>query len=312
MKYMTFNSSCAFAGIANMLARYDIDVEDRDIALGMDLPYLFDKDGDSYLAGPMLQSAQWFNRYLHTIGFHLQEEPVAKATVPDYLREKTCAMLGLCVSPESKHAVIYIGCELADGKSVDIKNTNYEYMERDSNSEEICNYVYLFLNNKWQQSDEPERFEFTKQELLERLDETVMIATLVPLAQKLFSPEIRNVSNGSDSLSIRTLSRETLYRHSCAVLEEWKQDVQEFCGTEKTPTEIRLAMNTLFRAVLLDAVTMLELEERHVLADTLRAIQREFLGVVRSGKTVVLAKEMSIPMLLDAVDQYIDCIRNVL
>lgn len=38
MKYMTFNSSCAFAGVANMLAAYGIDKEDREIALGMQLP----------------------------------------------------------------------------------------------------------------------------------------------------------------------------------------------------------------------------------------------------------------------------------
>ena len=41
---MTFNSSCAFAGVANMLAAYGIDKEDREIALGMQLPYLFEKD----------------------------------------------------------------------------------------------------------------------------------------------------------------------------------------------------------------------------------------------------------------------------
>ncbi|MBP3702016.1 MAG: hypothetical protein J6I64_08995 [Lachnospiraceae bacterium] len=198
MKYMTFNSSCSFAGIANMLAQYGMDVEEH----------------------------------------------------------------------------------------------------------------YLFLNNKWQQSDEPEQFVYTRQELLERLDETAMIATVVPLAQQVPSPAARDVSKGSDPSSIRVLSRETLYQHSCAVLEEWKQDVQVFCGTEKSPTEIRLAMNTLFRAVLLDAVTMLELAERHALADTLRAIRREFLGVVRSGKAVVLAKEMSMPVLLGAVDQYIDWIRD--
>lgn len=51
MKYMTFNSSCAFAGVANMLSAFDVDVEDRDIALGMKLPYIFAQEDSAYLGG---------------------------------------------------------------------------------------------------------------------------------------------------------------------------------------------------------------------------------------------------------------------
>lgn len=40
MKYMTFNSSCTYAGLANMLMDKDIDVEDYEIALEMKLPFL--------------------------------------------------------------------------------------------------------------------------------------------------------------------------------------------------------------------------------------------------------------------------------
>ena len=41
MKYMTFNSSCSYAGIANMLEQDGVNTTDREIALGMKLPYLF-------------------------------------------------------------------------------------------------------------------------------------------------------------------------------------------------------------------------------------------------------------------------------
>ena len=40
MKYMTFNSSCTYAGLANMLMERGIDVEDYEIALEMKLPFL--------------------------------------------------------------------------------------------------------------------------------------------------------------------------------------------------------------------------------------------------------------------------------
>ena len=64
MKYMTFNSSCSYAGLANLLSFYGIDTEDRKIALDMDLPFLFDCKDGYYSSGPMLQGGKWFNLYL--------------------------------------------------------------------------------------------------------------------------------------------------------------------------------------------------------------------------------------------------------
>ena len=52
---MTFNSACSFAGIANMLESKGIDVEDYDIALGMELPYMAAKSESGYITGAMLQ-----------------------------------------------------------------------------------------------------------------------------------------------------------------------------------------------------------------------------------------------------------------
>ena len=75
MKYMTFNSACSFAGIANMLEQYGVDVTDREIALGMKLPYLFAYDEGAYVSGPMLQKEEWFNLYLNSIGFKLDQIP---------------------------------------------------------------------------------------------------------------------------------------------------------------------------------------------------------------------------------------------
>jgi len=55
LKYMTFNSSCSYAGIANMLEIRGVDTEDYKIALAMDLPFLMDQDEVGYYAGSMLQ-----------------------------------------------------------------------------------------------------------------------------------------------------------------------------------------------------------------------------------------------------------------
>ena len=104
MKYMTLNSSCAFAGVANLLEQYGVDIEDRDLCLGMKLPYLFENESGKYLTGTMLQSAVWFNRFLCTIGFRMREVLLPRDQVPAYLCQERCAMLGLRLSPRSKPA----------------------------------------------------------------------------------------------------------------------------------------------------------------------------------------------------------------
>ena len=92
MKYMTLNSSCAFAGVANLLEQYGMDIEDRDLCLGMKLPYLFENESGKYLTGTMLQSAVWFNRFLCTIGFRMREVLLPRDQVPAYLCQERCAM----------------------------------------------------------------------------------------------------------------------------------------------------------------------------------------------------------------------------
>lgn len=264
MKYMTFHSSCAFAGVANMLERHGVDVQDRTIALGMKLPYLFAKEGGKYLAGPMLQTAQWFGLYLHPMGFTMDETAVQRGDVPAVLAPLECAMLGLRVTPESKHAVIYAG----------------------KDEDRFC-----FINNKWERTDEPERLALTEAELLARLDETAVLAMLRAISPVKvdFAPYLQR---------------------SCDVLSDLKQDICTFCSTEQSPEAIRAAMDTYFRAILLDGITMLDLCGQSALADQLRTVQREFLTIVRSGKAATLCRELSLPLLTQAMDEYIALIRR--
>ena len=151
MKYMTFNSSCSYAGLANLLSYCGIDAEDRTIALKMGLPYLFAYEDGRYLSGPMLQGARWFNLYLHPVGFTLKEHQLSREEVCPYLQANPPAMLGLRVTSASKHAVIYTGGR--DGE---------------------CH----FLNNKRQASPEPETFHLTEADLFARLDQTVTVGIL--------------------------------------------------------------------------------------------------------------------------------------
>ena len=84
---MTFNFSCSYAGVANMLEQYGVDASARSIAMSMKLPYLFSCRDGAYMAGPMLQSAEWFNLFLHPIGFEMIEKEIPAAQVPGYLKQ---------------------------------------------------------------------------------------------------------------------------------------------------------------------------------------------------------------------------------
>ncbi|MBR2895279.1 MAG: hypothetical protein IKC03_06440 [Oscillospiraceae bacterium] len=258
MKYMTFNSSCSYAGVANMLAQYGVDTDDRTIAQKMMLPYLFAEEDGAYHSGPMLQSARWFNLYLYPIGYTMIENKVDRNQVPVALHNKKAAMLGLHVSPKSKHAVVYQG--MNHGK-------------------------YRFLNNKWQHTDEPEQLFLDEAELLARLDDSVVIATVEPAP-------------------CREVDFKPLLKQSVRVLNDLKRDIQEFCRSEQSPKAITAAMNTLFRAILLDGITMLELSNQTALAEKLRIVQKEFMAAIKKKTTVKLSEEISVSVLMEAIEEY--------
>lgn len=279
MKYMTFNSSCSYAGVANMLESFDVSVEDRQIALDMGLPYLFSYENGAYCSGPMLQTAEWFNLYLKPRGFLMSETRLLKGDVCTFLQKNIPAMLGLAVSPQGKHAFVCIevgevGGEagIAVGIEVGIKEKRYR-----------------FLNNKPQNSPEPESICLTGEELLPLLGDSVTVAVL----QKC-RPQATDLK--------------PYLQRSADTLLMLKQDIRNFCCKEQTPQALRAAQNTLFRAILLDGITMLELLGNKDPLKALKAIQREVLTALKENKTLILADRLSMERFESAIDTYRDMI----
>ena len=258
MKYMTFNSSCSYAGLANLLSFYGVDTEDRDIALQMRLPYLFACEDGRYLAGPMLQGAEWFNLYLNPLGFSLSEQQLDREKICSGLQAGSFAMLGLRVSKEGKHAVVYTGRQ--DGK-------------------------YQFINNKRKDSPEPETLCLTKDELLDRLDETVTVGRLerTDPVQTDFRPYLNE--------SVRTLQSLIL-------------EISDFCMVGQSIVALQKAKNDLFRAVLVDGLTMLELLGEDVETEfvtKLKTVRAQFLDVIRAGHSERLEDVLDMPKLIGSI-----------
>lgn len=261
MKYMTFNSSCSYTGVANMLEQLGFDTEDRTIALEMKLPCLFAHEDGTYLAGPMLQTAEWFNLYLHPIGYHMEETDLATQEVTAYLQNHSPAMLGLKTDNQSKHAVVYTGTE--DGK-------------------------LRFLNSKWQQALDPERFSLTEAELSHRLDRRAVVATLYPIEPK--------------PTDLRKRMAE-----SPAIIQQNLEEIRAVSREEHTIAFLMAKLNPLFRPLLLDTITMLTLLGESDLAQKFTLLQRDFLTTLRQdpSHTIRLNESLSIDNLSDAVRELI-------
>ena len=164
MKYMTFNSSCTYAGLANMLMDKGIDVEDYEIALEMKLPFFIERDENGFSAGPLLQSKKWLDLYLNPRGLELVEDRIDNTEMFDFLQTKNRALLGIRMQNgrNAYHAVVYKGTK--EGKAE-------------------------FINNKHEGSPEPDMFEFTKDELINCLRHKTLVGTLKTCAKK--EPDLR-------------------------------------------------------------------------------------------------------------------------
>lgn len=261
MKYMSFNSSCSYAGVANMLEQYGVDTDDRSIAIGMKLPYLFSYKDGAYMAGPMLQSAEWFNLYLNPLGFEMCETEMPAEHVAGYLKQQKTAMLGLQVDKNIKHAVVYTGSQ--DGKLV-------------------------FQNNKWEHDSSPAQLHLADAEILNRIDSSVIVATL------------KNISPKEINLHSKLAA-------SVSVIQQNLAEIKLVCTRQETVGALRSMLNTLFRPFLLDGITMLGLLGEAELADKFSHIQKNFLNALLqdSAKVVILADHISMADLQSAVDEYI-------
>lgn len=268
MKYMTFNSSCSYAGIANMLEQYGIETDDKSIAVAMNLPFLFSRSNGVYLSGPMLQTAEWFDLYLNPIGYQLIEKAISADCIAEYLKKQKTAMLGISLGETGKHAIVYTGT-VSDS--------------------------FVFINNKWENDSSPSEIRLSTVELQKRIESEVIVATLQPISPKSinFTPK---------------------FQFSISVLQENLGEIIALCDKEETVANLRSKLNTLFRPLFLDGITMLNLIGETNLAKEFAKLQQELLGALRQEpqQKITLKEYLSTSKLQIAVEAYIQLIMNVM
>jgi hypothetical protein len=233
-----------------MLSFYGVDTQDRAIAIEMGLPYFFDVEDGFFSAGPMLQGEKWFNLYLNPLGFAWVERKIETAALCSTLRKMEYAMLGIHVSDDNKHAVVFTG----------VKGDKFE-----------------FLNNTWERTDEPGTLLFTENALVDRVDPTVTVGYLVKTDRK-------------------SVCKNELLKRSEGIL--WN------LVEEKSVPELHASMNLLFRPILLDGITMLELLGQTVLRDQLRTVQGQYMQAQKENKPLRLSQYLDLNLLEEAARGY--------
>lgn len=106
---MTFNNSCGYCALANMVESFGIDVEDRNICIEIGLPFLmlYDVRNDKFSIGTQHQNALFFNMYLESKGLYFVETEIQKKLIPKYLISHSNVMIGLSLS-NKKHALVFL------------------------------------------------------------------------------------------------------------------------------------------------------------------------------------------------------------
>lgn len=240
-----------------MLMLQEYDTEDFQIALDMDLPSHIRYDGESgvFRSGFSLQSKEWFDLYLKPRGFTYEEQFLPKAEVPKQLQPGM--MLGIFIAPEQKHAVICYGID--EGK-------------------------VFFINNKREESEEPETLCFTCAELTERLPEAVAIGCVTP-AQPT------------------AVNWQPIYEESLQTWELLRRELHDFMSSLQTAERMRQQLNPLFRPLLLDGLTMAQLRKDAQLTADLTALQQALLDVLRQNVSARLADHIDMVLLNQSIDK---------
>ena len=262
MKYMHFKASCSYAALANLLERMGVDTEDTTIALEMGLPWLHAKEGDTYISGPMLQSAEWFNLWLVPHGLYMREAKVQRDTLCTRLQKSEPLMLGI-KTPYGKHAVVFVGYDGA----------------------------YHFINPTHKDSTEQMMLVLVADALLERVDDSVMLASVVRR-----DPEQVDLN--------------PYLKRSIQILRENVAAIERFSTVSHNADAYPPALNALFRPLLLDGISMLTLAGEETLAKRFTDLQSDLMTFMRGPSTGRLADTLSLTELKSAAEEYVQLIEK--
>ncbi len=144
---------------------------------------------------------------------------------------------------------------------------------------------YRFMNPTHENSGEHTELSFSEEELLASVDQETTVGSVISAeaAPQLLTPYLK------DSKSV--------IRENCA-------DIEAFAAEKHDPNAYFSMMNRLFRPLLLDGITMLELAGETDLAQKFTALQQQFMAFMRGTREEALRETLSIDSLHDLTERY--------
>ena len=150
---------------------------------------------------------------------------------------------------------------------------------------------YSFLNPTHEGSGRETEFSLSEEELVAAVPERIMVGHLEDREKEFV-----------DTKSLMEASVTAIRRNVTAITE--------FAGKPHSGEEYKEAMDTLFRAILLDGITMLELAGETALAGEFKELQKELLTFMRGDKSGLLSATLSISRLEEPANRYMMLIRE--
>lgn len=190
--------------------------------------------------------------------------------------EKTIARQALCDYLRS-HKPAMLGIQTPYGKHA-VVFTKYEG-------------TYRFLNPTHENSGERTELSFSEEKLLSSVDQETIVGFVdsAEAEQQSITPYLR------ESLSF--------IRENCTAIEA-------FAAEKHAPDDYFPVMNSLFRPLLLDGITMLELAGETALAKDFTALQQQFMSFMRGPREEALKETLSLDTLYDLTEQYAQMIEQ--
>ena len=129
-----------------------------------------------------------------------------------------------------------------------------------------------------------------------------------------------NLEEMDDVIVVGTLTRtepkaidyNPLFRNSASVLRNCLSDIEAYSRIVHDPSEYPVMMDKLFRALLLDGISMLELAGETTLARGFSDVQKQFIAFMKGTRSVLISDVVAMDKLFDMTRNYIGLIENKL
>lgn len=258
---MTFNNSCFFTALANLLEDFDIDIEDRDIIKDSYIPYIFSFKDNVYHSGYSIQEADVLNDYLKQYILSFKEKKYTTGSLE-----------------ERKHNLIKELRKTKYRKIVSLKLYSNEEWHA-TIFEEFRDSQFHFTNMRRNDDNRLTRISLTYDELFEKLADVVQYGYL------------------ERDTKFIVLNKKSIFNNSLSVLNSYMVALKEYVNNSYDIEKRIDSRDKLFKALLLNYLDISSLMCWNELHNDLKILQRQYLDSFKVKDVIRLSDYMDVKLI---------------